>query len=73
MPYSAIARQVGIHRVTVKQWLQQDLPPLEVEDPMTLAQTVEPEPPPGRVGTRCDKFAKPYKNIASYWCADPKT
>jgi hypothetical protein len=46
LSYSAIARQVGIHRVTVKAWLQKDPPPLE-ECVMPVSQEqVDLVPPP---------------------------
>ena len=44
--YSAIARQVGIHRVTVKKWLQEELP-AEADRPTTLPEErTESEAPP---------------------------
>lgn len=42
LSYSEIARKVGIHRVTVKSWLQQEPPPLEE----TVAEQTEPRVPP---------------------------
>ena len=46
LSYSAIARQVGIHRVTVKAWLQKDPPMLEECTMSMLQEQVEPVPPP---------------------------
>lgn len=44
--YSAIARQVGLHRVTVKKWLQDALP-AEAENSVSLPEErPEPVPPP---------------------------
>ena len=44
--YSAIARQVGLHRVTVKKWLQEPLL-AEAEPSASLPEErTEPEPPP---------------------------
>jgi transposase len=47
LSYSAISRQVGIHRATVKQWLQQAPPSLEI---IEVAVTSDPDeaslPPP---------------------------
>jgi transposase len=43
---SAIARQVGIHRITVKRWLQQALSPTEEENPPEREAKVEPTAPP---------------------------
>jgi transposase len=47
LSYSAIARKVGIHRVTVKLWLQQ-APSIEPEEPMptqlNIAQALPPAP-----------------------------
>jgi lambda repressor-like predicted transcriptional regulator len=46
LSYSAIGREVGLHRVTVKKWLQQEPPPDEAEE-MIVAQTdIEEIPPP---------------------------
>jgi transposase-like protein len=46
LSYSAIARQVRIHRGTVKHWLQQ-APPVEIiEVPITPAPDEAPLPPP---------------------------
>jgi transposase len=42
---SAIARRVGIHRITVGRWLEQDLPSESIE-PMSSAKEVEMTPPP---------------------------
>ncbi len=42
LSYSAIAREVGIHRVTVKSWLQQE-PPALAE---TMVDQTEPSVPP---------------------------
>lgn len=44
--YSAISRQVGIHRVTVKKWLQEEPPPAEEEESVEPETQVEPFPPP---------------------------
>jgi len=46
LSYSAIARQVGIHRVTIKKWLVQDPPSLALEEPVPVPQKVESAPPP---------------------------
>jgi transposase len=46
--YSAIARQVGLHRVTVKQWLQQEPPPGEggnLTFPEPVAESLPPPAP----------------------------
>lgn len=44
--YSAIARQVGLHRVTVKKWLQEEFP-AEADRPTTLPKKrTESEAPP---------------------------
>jgi transposase-like protein len=45
LPHSAIARRVGIHRVTVKHWLEQDLPSEPIES-MSADENVETPPPP---------------------------
>ena len=42
LSYSAIAREVGVHRVTVKDWLQQEAPSLEE----TVIDQSEPTTPP---------------------------
>jgi transposase len=42
LSYSETARRVGAHRVTIKKWLQQPVPP--VEEPVSPAVAV-PEPP----------------------------
>jgi transposase len=44
--YSAIARKVGIHRVTVKKWLEQDPPSAEPLPLLVPPAAVEPVPPP---------------------------
>ena len=44
--YSAIARLVGIHRVTVKQWLQRELPAPEADLPVAAQESTEQAPPP---------------------------
>lgn len=44
--YSAIARQVGIHRITVKRWLQQQPLPTEEVNPLDQDTKVESLPPP---------------------------
>jgi transposase/transposase-like protein len=44
--YSAIARQVGLHRLTVKQWLQQPPPPVENTQPLAPEPGIEALPPP---------------------------
>lgn len=44
--YSAIARQVGLHRVTVKKWLQQTLPPETKPSTLALEVSTEQVPPP---------------------------
>lgn len=47
LSYSEIARRVGAHRVTIKKWLQEPVPPEEV--PAVLAvpvPEVTPPPPP---------------------------
>lgn len=47
LSYSAIAHQVGIHRVTVKHWLQQAPPPLEIiEGAAPPVPDEAPLPPP---------------------------
>jgi transposase-like protein len=46
LSYSAIAREVGIHRVTAKKWLQQEPPPDEPRELMVLQADVDPVPPP---------------------------
>lgn len=46
LSYSAIAREVGIHRLTVKSWLQSEPPPIpESELPASQEQTDHPPPP----------------------------
>ncbi len=45
LSYSEIARRVGIHRVTVKKWLQESLP-IGAEEPDELENEVESVPPP---------------------------
>jgi DNA invertase Pin-like site-specific DNA recombinase len=45
LSYSAIARQVGIHRVTVKAWLQKEPPPLEECAIPVLQEQVDLVPP----------------------------
>ena len=44
--YSAIARQVGLHRVTVKKWLQDALPAETDRSAILPEERTEPEPPP---------------------------
>jgi transposase len=44
--YSAIARQVGLHRVTVKKWLQDALPAEAEHSAISPAERSEPELPP---------------------------
>lgn len=44
LSYSAIARQVGIHRVTVKAWLQQPVPPVPELEPLQSTVVAPPEP-----------------------------
>lgn len=44
--YSAIARQVGLHRVTVKKWLQQELPPETDRSALLPEACTEQAPPP---------------------------
>jgi transposase len=44
--HSAIARQVGLHRVTVKKWLQEASPAATDRSALSPAERVEPEPPP---------------------------
>jgi transposase len=47
LSYSAISRQVGLHRVTVKKWLQQNSPPGSEEESIDHeAADVEWVPPP---------------------------
>lgn len=43
LSYSEIGRQIGIHRVTVKKWLQEPVPP--EPEPVLLSVPVVPEPP----------------------------
>lgn len=45
LSYSAIARRVGIHRITVKRWLQQDPPPVEAERVVSREMPRMPPPP----------------------------
>jgi lambda repressor-like predicted transcriptional regulator/transposase-like protein len=45
LSHSAIARQVGIHRITVKRWLEQD-PPSEPLDTPSLDEQQQRPPPP---------------------------
>jgi len=45
LSHSAIARQVGIHRITVGRWLEQD-PPAELTEPMSSEEKAEMPPPP---------------------------
>jgi transposase len=45
LSYSAIARRVGAHRVTVKKWLQQPVP-AEEEPILFLVPSAQPPPPP---------------------------
>lgn len=44
--YSAIARQVGLHRVTVKKWLQEPLPAEADRSASLPEERTESEPPP---------------------------
>jgi transposase len=44
--YSAIAHQVDLHRLTIKQWLQQEPPPSAGDEPAPAEQANEPLPPP---------------------------
>src|SRR5512137_369271 len=44
--YSAIARQVGLHRVTVKKWLQEELLAEADSSAISPEERAEPEPPP---------------------------
>ena len=44
--YSAIARQVGLHRVTVKKWLQEELPAETDSSAILPGERTEPESPP---------------------------
>jgi len=46
LSYSAIGREVGIHRVSVKKWLQQESPPDEAEEVVVPEADVELAPPP---------------------------
>jgi transposase-like protein len=45
LSHSAIARRIGIHRITVKRWLEQDLPS-EPTEPMSSVEKVDMPPPP---------------------------
>ena len=45
LSHSAIARRIGIHRITVKRWLEQDLPS-EPTEPMFSVEKVDMPPPP---------------------------
>jgi transposase len=45
LSYSAIARHVGIHRVTIKKWLQQG-PAVETEGPTVTQPDIDQAPPP---------------------------
>ena len=45
LSHSAIARRVGIHRITVKSWLEQDLPS-EPTEPVSPEEKVDMPPPP---------------------------
>jgi transposase len=45
LSHSAIARRVGIHRITVRSWLGQD-PPSEPTESTSSAENVEMPPPP---------------------------
>ncbi len=44
--YSAIARQVGLHRVTVKKWLQEELPAETDSSAISPEERTEQVPPP---------------------------
>lgn len=44
--YSAIARQVGIHRITVKTWLEQEPPSIPEEEEPAPEHSENPPPPP---------------------------
>jgi transposase len=46
LSHAAIARRVGIHRLTVKSWLEQEPPPAEAEGPAIAEQDAEAPPPP---------------------------
>lgn len=46
LTYSAIARQVGLHRITVKKWLGQEPPPDQPQDSDPATPEVIPVPPP---------------------------
>jgi transposase len=46
LSYSAIARQVGVHRVTVKKWLQEKPPSAEAEVNFEPVPLDPPVPPP---------------------------
>jgi len=46
LSHAAIARRVGIHRLTVKSWLEQAPPPAEAEEPAIAEQDAEAPPPP---------------------------
>jgi transposase len=46
LSHAAIARRVGIHRVTVKSWLDQEPPPAEAEEPANAEQDIKLPPPP---------------------------
>jgi transposase len=46
LSYSAIGREVGLHRVTVKKWLQQEPPPDEAEEVVVPEAAIELALPP---------------------------
>ena len=46
LSYSAIARQVGIHRITVSRWLRQEPPPVEEARPSEPEEEKKSQVPP---------------------------
>jgi transposase len=46
LSHAAIARRVGVHRLTVKSWLEQESPPSEAGKPAFAEQDAETPPPP---------------------------
>lgn len=46
LSHSAIARRVGIHRLTVKRWLQEEPPPAKEEQPKATEADADVPPPP---------------------------
>lgn len=46
LSYCEIARRMGIHRVTISKWLQEDLPPIEDVLPAPTTADYQPPPPP---------------------------